>query len=106
VKALLAIFVILAVLTASLQGAAEVAYDADPAPLSAEDPAGETASESDEGEDDCVVCTPFCHCSLHGAALVAGVSRQHAPAAASFPARAEVRHVSQAEPPSLPPPIV
>lgn len=101
-KALLGICVILAILTASLEGAAEVPSSADLAPMCAED----VAEKTGDGKDDCVVCTPFCHCSLHGAALVGEVSRPGTPVSTSFAVLTQARHASLTEPPSLPPPIL
>jgi hypothetical protein len=107
------IFLILCILGASLEGAADIGAAADPSHDAdcvadvTETDRSDDSCDTRGGEEDCTVCTPFCHCSLHGGGLSADSSAKSAsPTPDSTPLHVALPYVSFLQPPFLPPPIL
>lgn len=110
-RKIVGICVVLGLLGASLEGAADIAAFAQPCgtgntsvrldPIDDNlEPSGESAAE--EG---CVVCTPLCHCGAHGSAIIADWPHGASAPPNAAPAHAETCCASFLDPPFLPPPI-
>jgi hypothetical protein len=109
VQKFLGISVILAILAATLEGAAtfEIFGDLGPGSGAAlqNDPAAPVGESLVNGDDDCAACTPSCYCGCHGGVAVANwLHFEQAPPETPIP-QVETRYLSLTNPPSLPPPI-
>lgn len=109
VKRFVGICVILGVLGANLEGAADIARSGDPCCDGAAlgvvtEHAAELGSEADA--DSCIVCTPLCHCGTHGSALFVDSPNGVLSTPSTVPAQIQARYTSFVDPPFLPPPIL
>jgi hypothetical protein len=111
VKRFVCILLIAGVLGASLEGATDIGNSADPC-SSGSCFSHDTASQQpDAGDDresdrDCAVCTPFCHCGVHAAALTFDSFAYRSPTPDSLVSLIALPYASFLQPPFLPPPIL
>jgi hypothetical protein len=110
VQTSLGIYVILAILAATLEGPAdfEIFGDVDRGSSATlqNDQAEMSVGESiGNGDDNCSACTPSCYCACHGGVAVTNWVHFEQARPETLALQVETRYLSLTNQPSLPPPI-